>query len=54
MKASGCRFDKINSGTIYFYKTGELNGSNYGKFPLRSNAILNIEKMINIVLYGQF
>ena len=28
MKDSGCRFDKINSMTIYFYKTNELNGSN--------------------------
>ena len=29
--------------TVYFYKMGELNGSNYVKIPLRSNAILNIE-----------
>ena len=29
--------------TIYFYKTNDLNGSNYIKIPLRSNAILNIE-----------
>ena len=29
--------------TIYFYKTGELSGSNYFKIPLRSNAILNTE-----------
>ena len=43
MKDSGWRFDKINSMTIYFYKTNELNGSNYVKIPLRSNAILNIE-----------
>ena len=28
---------------IRFYKTGELNGSSYFKFPARSNAILNIE-----------
>ena len=26
-----------------FYKTNDLNGSNYVKIPLRSNAILNIE-----------
>ena len=39
--------------TVYFYKTNELNGSNYIKILLRSNAILNIEKMINIVSYGQ-
>ena len=28
---------------VYFYKTDELNGSNYVKFPVRSNALLNIE-----------
>ena len=28
---------------IRFYKTGELNGSSYDKFPLRSNALINIE-----------
>ena len=43
MKDSGWRFDKINSMTILFYKTNELNGSNYIKVPLRSNVILNIE-----------
>ena len=43
MKDSGWRFDKINSMTIYFYKTNELNDSKYVKTPLRSNAILNIE-----------
>ena len=43
LKSSGWRFDKINSMTIYFYKTGELNVSIYVKIPLRSNAILNIE-----------
>ena len=43
MRDSGWRFDKINSMTVYFYKTGELNGSNYVEIPLRSNAILNIE-----------
>ena len=43
MKDSGWRFDKFNSMTIYFYETTELNGSNYVKIPLRSNAILNIE-----------
>ena len=43
MKDSGWRFDKINSMTIYFYKTNEMNGSNYVKIPLRSNAILNVE-----------
>ena len=43
MKDSGWRFDKINSVTIYFYQTGIMNGSNYIKIPLRSNAILNVE-----------
>ena len=43
MKDSGWRFDKISSMTIYFYRTNEMNGSNYIKNPLRSNAILNIE-----------
>ena len=43
MKDSGWRFDKINSMTIYFHKTNEMNGSNYDKIPLRSNAILNVE-----------
>ena len=43
MKDSGWRFDKINSMTVYFYETTEMNGSNYIKIPLRTNAILNIE-----------
>ena len=41
MKDSGWRFDKINSMTVYFYKTGELNGSNYNKIPLRSFEIFS-------------
>ena len=43
MKDSEWRFDETNSMTIYFNKTGEMNGSNYVKIPLRSNAILNYE-----------
>ena len=43
MKDSGWRFDKINRMTVYFYKTNEMNGSNYVKIPLRSNSILNVE-----------
>ena len=43
MKDSGWRFDKINSMTVYFYETIEMNGLNYVKIPLRSNAILNVE-----------
>ena len=30
---------------ISLFKTGEINGSSYGKIPLRSNAILNIQKI---------
>ena len=43
MNDCGWRFDKINSMSLYFYKTVEMNGSNYVKIPLRSNGILNIE-----------
>ena len=43
MKDCGWRFDKNNSMTVYFYKTDDLNGSNYVKLPLKSNAILNNE-----------
>ena len=43
MKDSGWQFDKFKLMTIYFYKTGELNGSNCETIPLRSNAILNNE-----------
>ena len=43
MKDSGWRFDKINSMTVYFYKTSEMDGRSYVKIPLRSDAILNIE-----------
>ena len=42
-KESGWIFDKINSMKIRFYKTGELKGSSYVKFPLRSNALINIK-----------
>ena len=45
MKESGRIFDKINSMKISFYKTVELNGSSYVKSPLRSSAILNIQKI---------
>ena len=43
MRDSGWRFDKINSMTLYFFKTDELKGSNFVEIPVRSNAILNIE-----------
>ena len=41
MKVYGWRFDKNNSMTVYFYKTGEINGQSYVKILLKSNAILN-------------
>ena len=43
MKDFGWRFDNNNSMTNYFHQTGIMNGSNYVKTSLRSNAILNIE-----------
>ena len=52
MKDSGWRFDKINSMTIYFYETGEMNGSNYVKNLLRSNVILNIEHVDKFCFIG--
>ena len=52
IKDSGWRFDKIISMTVYFYKTNELNGSNYIKIPLK-NAILKFEKkMITSFLWS--
>ena len=43
-KESAWIFDEINSKKTRFYKTGELNGSNYVKFFSRSKAILEIRK----------
>ena len=43
-KDNGWRFHQISSRTIYFYKTTEMNASKFLKSPLRSSAILNIEK----------
>ena len=37
------RFDKIDSMTIYFYESSEMNGSSYMKIPLRFSAILNTQ-----------
>ena len=42
IKDLGWSFDKINSMTIYFYKTGELNGFSFVKIPLRSSAFIRI------------
>ena len=44
LKDSGWIFDKINSMKISFHKTTEMNGTSYVKIPLRTNAILNIQK----------
>ena len=44
-KESDWIFDKFISMEIRFHKTGELIGSIYVKIPLRSNAILSIEKI---------
>ena len=43
IKDSGWRFDKINSMTVSFYKTGEMNELSYVKIPSRSSDILNYE-----------
>ena len=45
-KESGWIFDKINEMKIRFYKTDDLNGSNYIKIPLRSNAQANIKNNV--------
>ena len=42
-KESGWISDKPNSMKIRVYQTAEINGSNYVKIPLRSNAILKIK-----------
>ena len=36
-------FHRINSMTLYSYKTAEMNGSGYVKIPLTSSAILNVQ-----------
>ena len=41
MKKSGWNFQRINTMGISFYKSGDLNGSNYFKSPLRRSDILN-------------
>ena len=40
MKDHGWRFDEINSKTIDFCKTTDMNGSKFVKVPLRSSVIL--------------
>ena len=51
MKDSGWTFDDKNSMTIYFHKTGEINGSSYVNIPLRSNGISNSENLIKNALF---
>ena len=43
MRESGWNFQRVNSMTISFYNTGNMDGSSYIKLPLRSSAILNIK-----------
>ena len=43
MRESGWVFQRVNSMTISFYNTGNMDGSSYIKIPLRSSAILNIK-----------
>ena len=43
MKESGWHFQRVNSMTISFYNTGNMDGSSYVKIPLRSSAIINIK-----------
>ena len=42
-KESGGIFHEINSMKINFFKSGELNGSNYVKIPLRSSALISFK-----------
>ena len=43
MRESGWVFQRVNSMTISYYNTGNMDGSSYVKVPLRSSAILNIK-----------
>ena len=43
MRESGWIFQRVNSMTISFYNTGNMDGSSYVKIPLRSSALLNIK-----------
>ena len=43
MNESGWNFQRVNSMTISFYNTGNIDGSSYVKIPLRSSAIVNIK-----------
>ena len=54
MKQSGWNFQRINTMGIYFHKSGEINGSNYVKLPLRNSAILYIENKDRYCFFCQF
>ena len=43
MEGSGWNAQGINHIKIYFHKTNPINGRTYIKFPIRTNAILNIQ-----------
>ena len=43
MSESGWIFQRVNSMTISFYNTGNMDGSSYVKLPIRSSAIVNIK-----------
>ena len=42
-KNGGFRFIQVNSLTIYFFKTAELNGSSYRKTPVGSSVVLKTD-----------
>ena len=43
MEGSGWNVQGIKHLKIYFHKTNSMNGMTYKKFPIRTNAILNIQ-----------
>ena len=43
MEGSGWNVQGINHLKIYFHKTNRINGRTYIKFPIRTNAVLNIQ-----------
>ena len=43
MERSGWNVQGINHLKIYFHKTNPINGQTYIEFPIRTNAILNIQ-----------
>ena len=44
MQESGRVFQRVNSMTISYCNTGNMDGSSYVEVPLRSSAVLNIKK----------